>query len=168
MCVFEDGSHFFADTAGQSVLTISQPVGMSFLKPQQARITLDNTILELPEQSTLSILAGDVSVNNATIRAPGGQVLIGAAASAGDWVVNEQGLQTDNTAELGRVAIVNENFLPDPTQQAIDISDPRGVNGGGKIQLVTGDTLLENAKLFAFTFGDQQGGDINLQTYWQS
>ena len=161
---FEDGSHFFADTAGQSVLTISQPVGMSFLKPQQARITLDNTILELPEKSTLSILAGDVSVNNATIRAPGGQVLIGAATTAGDWVVNEQGLQTDNTAELGRVAIVNENFLPDPAQQAIDISDPGGVNGGGKIQLVAGDTLLENAKLFAFTSGDQQGGDINLQS----
>ena len=161
---FEDGSHFFADTAGQSVLTISQPVGMSFLKPQQARITLDNTILELPEQSTLSILAGEVSVNDATIKAPGGQVLIGAAASAGDWVVNEQGLQTDNTTKFGRVNIVNENFIRNRDQQAIDISDQTGVNGGGKIQLVAGDSLLKNAKLFAFTSGDQQGGDINLQS----
>ena len=157
---FEDGSHFFADTAGQSVLTVSQPVGLSFLKPQQARITLDKTILELPEQSTLSILAGEVSVNDATIKAPGGQVLIGAAATAGDWVVNEQGLQTDNTAEFGRVAIVNENILPDSAQHAIDISDQ---SGGGKIQIIASDSLLENAKLLAFTSGDQQGGDINLQ-----
>jgi hypothetical protein len=160
---FEDGSHFFADTAGQSVLTVSQPVGMSFLKPQQAQITLDNTILELPEKSTLSILAGEVSVNDSTIKAPGGQVLIGAAASSGDWVVNEQGLHTDNTAEFGRVDIVNENFLPNPDQQAIDISDQTGVNTGGKIQIIAGDSLLKNAKLFAFTSGDQQGGDINLQ-----
>ncbi len=160
---FDDGNHFFADTAGQSVLTISQPVGMSFLKPQQARITLDQSILELPEKSTLSILAAEVSVNDATLKAPGGQVLIGAAASAGDWVVNEQGLQTDNTTEFGRVDIVNETFLPSPNQQAINISDPSGVNGGGKIQIIAGDSLLKNAKLFAFTSGNQQGGDISLQ-----
>jgi len=97
-----DGGIFSANPQQATVLTSAPVVAFGFLGPVPAAISFDRSQMQVQDGKTFSVIAGDVSLSGATLRAPGGRMQIAAVGTAGE-VIEQPSLQLDAFSRLGEI-----------------------------------------------------------------
>lgn len=155
---------FEAVVSGGSNLTVDPPSAFGFLKANPASIAVNGSLLTVPVGREISLVAGDITVANGNLWAPGGTVNLVSAASAGEALYSGGNITLQGFSSLGRVEI-SENrasalqpvySLPGiPSGMAglrtanIDASG----SGGGKIYIRGGSFYLSGGTVYNDSYG---------------
>ncbi|MCB1921854.1 MAG: filamentous hemagglutinin N-terminal domain-containing protein [Candidatus Competibacteraceae bacterium] len=110
-----DGGRFDAVYPDHSVLTVAPIEAFGFLDPAPGPITVQGSVLQVPEGQTLSLLGGDLTVVNGTLYAPAGRLNLAAVGSVGEIVPTAQGLELRGFGQLGTFALTHTAERPRPT-----------------------------------------------------
>ena len=141
---FADGAQFFARLAPASTLTVAAPTAFGFLTASPAPVSIDGTglgvALAVDPGQTLSVVGGPVTVNAATLQAPGGRVQIAAAAATGELPIGNIGAGT--VGSFGPVSVSGGSFV-DAT------GDP-----GGTVMIRGGRIVIDGSTIATGTLGD--------------
>jgi filamentous hemagglutinin family protein len=155
---FSDAGVFHANLANATVLSVAPPTAFGFLSGNPASISIQGTVLQVPTGQTLSIVAGDVQITGAALRAPAGRIHIASVGSPGLVTPNppEQapGLAVEGFERLGQI---------DVTQSSISVrGDP-----GGTVLIRGGRLMMNGSTLSAATDGGLNhpgiGVDIDIK-----
>ena len=148
------------------LLTVASPEAFGFLDDSSAPITVSgglNKVLKVPEGETLSLVAGDISINDRSLYAPSGQVALASAGSAGEVVFNESGIDTSSFSQGGKIHLSrlaeNPVAIINDTMQIADIDV--SADAAGKVVIRGGQMVMDNAYIWADTT-DKDGGDIDI------
>jgi filamentous hemagglutinin family protein len=144
----EEG-RFDATEPRNSLLTSAPPSAFGFLGDNPAPLSIQGSKLRVPEGKTLSLVSGDLTINNSQLAAPGGQLQIASAGSAGEVVVSEVGLGTESLTQRGAISV---------STSLLDTSS----NAAGKIYVVGGQIALVTSEIRAGT-GSEDGRSISLK-----
>ena len=106
---------FYADPEMDSILTIGSPESFGFLSGQPGHITINEASLEVGDEKTLSIIAGDIAISGGdndfkdNLSAPGGRIDLVSVASPGkvtrDYTESAPGITTESFDTLGDISI---------------------------------------------------------------
>lgn len=167
---FKDGGLFLADAKSQSTLSIASPIDYQFQSSQAATITIDHASLVLKTGMDISLVGGNINLQDAHIKAPAGRILLGSNAGAGGkWQLDNSGL-TQVSGQQGTITIEHSQ----PTlgiNPSLSINEPTVGNittardWDSKIQLAANQITLKSAFISA-TAGDnlsRRGGDVELK-----
>ncbi len=165
---FADGSQFSATPAQSApLLTISVPIGLQYgANPgsiqvqgngQGLRLTtelIDTTSgLKVQPNQTLALVGGDVSLEGATLKTPGGRIELGSVTGVGLVSLTP----TSKGFSLGYDQVQNFGNIQLSQQAALDSSG----QGGGDIQVWGKSVTLTNgSQIEASTLGVEQGGNL--------
>jgi filamentous hemagglutinin family protein len=168
-----DGGVFYADPTKDSVLTTADPVAFGFLSANPAPITLDGpwlgspyTPAPVPPGKTFALIGGDITIQagiygGAAIVAQGATVSLASVASAGEAILLGSGaVDVGGFATLGQVLISGGSFID--VGDAGDAFGFFGNGASGSIYIRAGQLTLAPAGLLAQTFGDADGGVIDI------
>jgi filamentous hemagglutinin family protein len=146
-----DGGIFSADLQQASVLTAAPPVAFGFLSAAPAAVSFDRSTMQVPDTQTFSVIAGDVSLLGATLRAPGGRMQIASVRSAGE-VTADSNLQLDSFTRLGDISL---------SQGAnATVSSPAGA---GTVVIRGGQLVVDSfASINANSTGSGNGAEIGI------
>ena len=141
---FKDGVKFETGvTTANPILTTAAPEAFGFLNDTPASISVSgglNKVLEVPENTTLSLIGGDITVNSRSLYAPSGQVILASAGSAGEVVFNESGVDTSSFTQGGNIHLSRDASNPVPiineTMQIADIDV--SADSAGKVVIRVG------------------------------
>jgi filamentous hemagglutinin family protein len=152
---FADGAIFSAHLNAKSTLTVAPPVAFGFLSENPAGIVIEGSVLEVPEDDTVSMVGGDIQIVGGTLKASGGQVHLVSLASSGEVIpasADQSPELTADTAErLGKIALTQEGHI-----------DASGV-GGGAVLIRGGRLLVDRATIEANTWGNRGGNELTVQ-----
>jgi len=145
-----DGGVFYADPAWNSVLTVAPPSAFGFLGNNPASISIEGSSLEVPKGETLSVVAGDISINDGTLDAPSGRINLASVGSQGEVTLYASGLGVDTFENFGIIEISNHSY--------VNVSgDP-----GGTVVIRGGRLNIEQSDIVANTIRDANGADISI------
>ncbi|MEG4149077.1 two-partner secretion domain-containing protein [Microcoleus sp. Pol12B5] len=177
--VFNNG-YQFSSSNPQSLplLNVNIPIGLNFREnPGKIINSLAAPALSLPELppgfppifnniglavepgQTLALVGGDIELNQGTLTASTGQILLGSVASPGMVGLGATplglSLNYDNISNFGNIEITNRSAL-----------NTSGI-GGGKVDIRGGNVNINNGRIYALTLGDIDGRgiDINAQNF---
>ncbi|MEG3921503.1 filamentous hemagglutinin N-terminal domain-containing protein [Microcoleus sp. T3_A4] len=177
--VFDNG-YQFSSSNPQSLplLNVNIPIGLNFREnsgkiinssaapalslpelPPGLPPIFNNLGLAVQPGQTLALVGGDIGLNQGTLTASTGQILLGSVASPGMVGLGATpfglSLNYDNISNFGNIQITNGS--------AINTS---GL-GGGKVDIRGGNVNLNGGRIYALTFGDIDGRgiDINAQNF---
>ncbi len=163
-----DGGRFDARTPANSVLTVAPVAAFGFLSETPASITVNGSFLQVPQGQTLSLIGGDLTLSNATLYAPAGQINVAAVASAGEVIPTDSDLTLQGFGALGTF-IIEHTSGERPT---VDLGEPWGNvplgnldtsgAGGGAIFIRGGQWVSRGGLVRAVTFGDRNGGGVRV------
>ena len=151
-----DNGRFDASNPGNTTLSVAQPSAFGFLGAPSG-ISIDNSRLDAPEGATLTLVGGNIDMQDATLHAPSGQINVVSVASAGEAVMTADGLDTGNFEQLGNIEIRHTgNFYSRPLAN-LDTSG----NPGGTVSIRAGRFVLDNGYIFADNV-DGNGGKVDI------
>lgn len=164
---FQDGTQLNSgETSVNPILTTAAPEAFGFLVDHAASISLtggNNTVLEVDNGKTLSLIAGDISIKDASLYAPGGQVNLVSVASTGEVGISETGLDTASFEKMGNIDLSQDPLMPRVTIENnitlanIDVS----ADAAGRVFIRGGQMVMENAKIESQTI-NHDGGRIDI------
>jgi len=143
-----DGGRFDARNPSQSLLTIAPISAFGFFTDSPASLSLEGSQLAVPTEKTLSLVAGNLTLNHAELKAPFGRINLASVADIGDVIPN------------------NENFMVPSLRGDILMRDSQlstTGEGGGAIYIRTGQFFASNSEILAETIGEQDGNVIDIQ-----
>jgi filamentous hemagglutinin family protein len=151
---FADGATFSATNPAVSSFTVAAPAAFGFLRPSPAPIMVDSASLAVPEGQSLSLVGGDVDIRSTSdfadnLIAPGGRIDLVSAASAGEVVLETEGVDAAGVARFGSIRLSDS--------ADVDATGP----GGGSVQIRGGEfVVISNSTVFADNTGplDATGG----------
>ena len=113
----------------------------------------------MPPGKTFALVAGDIDIRGGAfggtaIIAPGATVSLTSVASAGDVAINGSAADLSGFASLGHIQLSGGSF--------INVGDAPTGTGAGSIYIRGGQLTLSPAGLLAQTFGDNDGGVIDI------
>ena len=177
--VFDNG-YQFSSSNPQSLplLNVNIPIGLNF-RENPGKIINNSAApaLSLPELppgfppifnniglavqpgQTLALVGGDIGLNQGSVTASTGQILLGSVASPGMVGLGATplglSLNYDKISNFGNIEITNGSAL-----------NTSGL-GGGKVDIRGGNVRLNNGQIYALTLGniDGRGIDINAQNF---
>jgi len=186
----EDG-RFDASQPSNSILTTAEPSAFGFVGSDTADINVSGSGLYLEENKTLSLVGGDINLDNsAYLFAPSGRVNLASVKSPGEVVPTEDNLEVASFDSLGNITIKpgfvdtrgdpggsvyirGGNFVID--QVSLDFSNAYNYMGissasNGEIDHpgvgididITGDFSIRGAELSTSSSGSGAGGDIKI------
>ena len=142
-----DGARFVAALdADDSLLSSASVAAFGFLSRQPADISIASGTVAVPEGRGVSLYAGNLIIDNATVRAPGGQIHLGTMQQPGE-VPTAGGLP--ETAG-GTIALRNRS--------GVDASG----NAGGRVVIRGGRLTVENSRIESNTLGSGQGQGVDI------
>ena len=152
---FEDGAKLYANLVETSVLSVASPVAFGFLGTNPAPVAIEDCALHVPENETLSIIAGDIEITGSEevngLIAPSGRINLASVRSSGEVIPNAPGeasdLVMDSFTELGTI-----------TLSEVDVQ--AGGAGGGVVMIQSGRLLLDAAYIKASS-SESNGTDSN-------
>ncbi|MEG4574530.1 filamentous hemagglutinin N-terminal domain-containing protein [Microcoleus sp. N3A4] len=177
--VFEKG-YQFSSSHPQSLplLNVNIPIGLNFREnpgkiinnsaapalslpelPPGLPPIFNNIGLAVEPGQTLALVGGDIELNQGTVTASTGQILLGSLASSGivGFEATPFGLSLnyDNISKLGNIEMTNGSQI-----------NTSGL-GGGKVEIRGGNVNLNNGRIYALTLGNIDGRaiDINAQNF---
>ncbi|MEG5162715.1 filamentous hemagglutinin N-terminal domain-containing protein [Microcoleus sp. AT3-A2] len=177
--VFNNG-YQFSSRNPQSVplLNVNIPIGLNFREnpgkiinssaapalnlpdlPPGLPPIFNNIGLAVEPGQTLALVGGDMELNQGTLTASTGQILLGSVASPGMVGLESTplglSLNYDKISKFGNIEITNGSVL-----------NTSGL-GGGKVDIRGGNVSLNGGRIYALTLGDIDGRgiDINAQNF---
>ena len=137
-----DGQQFFATPgAADAVLTSAPPAAFGFLGPPGGSISAMNSTLEVTPTNAIRLVAYDIDLDTASLRAPGGSVSLISSSSGGrvEIAPGDSGSAADGTAlsSGGRVAL---------TDTFITTSDFTGGTEGGRVVIRGGALRMTKSR----------------------
>jgi filamentous hemagglutinin family protein len=159
-----DGGHFDARTPANSVLTVAPVTAFGFLGDSPAPITVNGGFLHVLEGQTLSLIGGDIGLNDATLYAPAGQINLAAVGSAGEVVPTGTDLAMQGFGRLGLVTVertaLDRRKIGEVELGDVDANGP----SGGAIFIRGGQFMGQGRSLIqANTTGDRDGRGISIK-----
>ena len=172
--VFDNG-YQFSSRNPQSIplLNVNIPMGLNF-RENPGKIINNSaapalTIPELPPGipqifnnrglavepgKTLALVGGDIELNQGSVTASSGQILLGSVASPGMVGLGATpfglSLNYDKIFNFGNIEITNGSLI-----------NTSGV-GGGKVDIRGGNVNLNNGRIYALTLGNIDGRDLDI------
>jgi len=152
---FDDGEQFYVNPAENSVLTVAQPQAFGFLSESPTRISIQESLLEVPEGETLSVVSGNIEIVGGTLRAASGRINLASVASSGEVIPNAQdeepGLKMDTFERLGEIDISKDGELK--------------VSGAtpGNIFIRGGSLSLDSSGIYSMTQSTAAAGDLDIR-----
>jgi len=135
----EDGQRFYASLSSDSSFTVASPSRFGFLDNPDSPttgITINGSFLRVNAEKTLSLVGGDLNLNDGMLYAPDGKINLVSVASAGEVI---PGLF--NSAEnLGTIIISGVERPKIEDSEEIGNIDTTGINGG-KIFIQSGQFI---------------------------
>jgi filamentous hemagglutinin family protein len=167
-----DGGLFDASQPDNTLLTVAPPAAFGFLTHHPGSIRFENSQLVLPNNemlgkisrgeefatTTLSLIGGDIFIKNGQIVTYGNDAHLVSVASPGDVPMVSSQLTDNSFTAYGTLSITH-----DTSMRTFGNLDASGF-GGGAIFIRVGQMLLNNARIFADTFGHQNGRGITIHT----
>ena len=165
--LFEDGE-FSATNLDNPLLTINAPIGLNF-RERSGDISVTGTenaiepaefaLLSVVEDGNLSLIGGNVNLNNALLLAPGGKIQVGGLSAAGTINLDRSGNFTfPEAVSKANVSLNNSQALANFSSDG----------EGGSINIDANNIELANASVLQsgidadLGFAEAQSGDINL------
>ena len=164
---FKDGVKFETGLAkANPILTTASPEAFGFLNNAPASISVsggNNKILKVPENATLSLIGGDISIEDRSLYAPSGQVILASAGSTGEVVMNESGIGTSSFTKGGNIHLSHAQDNPVTIiNDAIQIADiDVRADSAGSVVIRGGQMVMNNANIWSQTTNGE-GGDIDI------
>ncbi|MDM8558249.1 CHAT domain-containing protein [Candidatus Parabeggiatoa sp. HSG14] len=164
----EDGGYFSTRYPSDSLLTIAPVETFGFLTENSAPIEIKGSFLSVPSKETLSMIGGDLSIQDSILLASSGQINLVAVASKGEVIPSPSSLAINDFKKLGTIN-VSQSYVKELGHFAnIDVSGINIKNGkivtdaaGGQIFVRAGQFFLNKGLVFADTF-EGQGLGINI------
>ena len=153
---FDDGEQFYVNPSENSVLTVAPPQAFGFFSESPTRISIQESLLEVPEGETLSVISGNIEIVGGTLQAPGGRINLASVASSGEVISNardeEPDLKMDAFERLGEIDISKEGRLT-----------VSGTTTSGNIFIRGGNLSLDSSQIYSTTFGTEAAGDLDVR-----
>jgi filamentous hemagglutinin family protein len=171
-----EGGYFAIEGQELSVLTTAPPIAFGFLDHPIGQITVGGSLLATPTAlaareylstgtpvpaNTLSLIGGDMEINNGTLSASG-KIYLASVAASGEVPVDSSSLAQSFPAKSGKITITNSANSESNLARAIGNLTTTGV-GGGEIFIRAGQLILDRGYLSADTFGGEDGQGIQLE-----
>ena len=102
-----DGGRFDAVTPANDMLTIAPPQAFGFLGNTPGNITVNGSLLQLDNGQTLSLVGGDISIQDGLLFVPEGTVQLVSVASAGEVDVDVSNVSVDQFSLFGTISITH-------------------------------------------------------------
>jgi filamentous hemagglutinin family protein len=147
-----------------SVLTTAPPSAFGFTGTNPADISIEGSFLKVPEGETLSLIGGDIKIQDAALYAPGGRIAMVSAASSGQAVVTDSGFNLSSFGKLGNIRLTHtssEQIIDDDGNKIgnIDVSS----TGAGSIYIRGGNFFIDGGSVKANTWGEENGNGIDIK-----
>ena len=150
-----DGGVFHVNPQNASVLTVASPAAFGFVNPMPASVTIDQTVLAVPQGKTLSVIGGDVQLVGGILRAANGLIQIASAASAGEVIPSAPAQSLDlavgSFARLGQIQL-----------SAGANATTSSAAGAGTVLIRGGRLIVDNAFLNANSQGAGNGAPVGI------
>ncbi|MBF0227882.1 MAG: S-layer family protein, partial [Desulfobacterales bacterium] len=164
---FNDGNTYSAKEPSKSTLTASPIESFGFLGENPGSIKFEESFLKVPEGKTLSVVGGDIAMHNSVLFAEGGRINLASADSAGDFKMNETGIEAIGFTKFGEISILrdtdfkklNDNFF----YCDIEVSGTEQGHTSGSVYIVGGKFELKGGYIGSTNNGDKNGGDIDIR-----
>ena len=148
------GGKFDASLAADDMLSAAPVSAFGFLNPAPAAVSFSGSQLSVPAGTGLNVIAGDVTLDSATLGAPSGGLTIFSAASAGEvpFSLTAPGAGYDGARfnALGALSLSNGSSI------AI------GGAGGGVMVIRAGIISVDDSLISSFNTGALTGGNISI------
>jgi filamentous hemagglutinin family protein len=161
-----ENGQFDARHPNNSVLTVAPPEAFGFLD-NPAPISIQKSFLRVEEGKTLSVLGGDLEIEDGTLYAPNGQINLVAVNSTGEVVPTLSDLAVESFENLGKIKLSQQSSA---TFKQIEINgesvelaniDVSGASGG-RVFIRAGQFFSEKGWIRADTEENKNGLDIDV------
>jgi filamentous hemagglutinin family protein len=158
----QDG-FFYATNPEQSILTSAPPAAFGFLSSNPQGITSDHTMLAVPSGKTISIIGGNISLQNSTLFAQGGKINLASAASAGEISPVDRDLIVEGSMIQGNIIVSRDTSFTNHAD--IDARSEENGQDGGAVYIRGGRFELQGGAIDARTLGigNSKGGGVNIR-----
>jgi filamentous hemagglutinin family protein len=153
-----DNGRFDATEPANSILTVAPPAAFGFLDNTIGRIEIQDNVLNTQEGKTLTLVGGNINIENGHLVSFGGKIHLASFASQGEVPLNITPLPDNLFTKLGKIMITDS----DNQNRNIANIDASGF-GGGQIFIQAGQLILDNGYIFADTNGEQDGQGITIE-----
>jgi filamentous hemagglutinin family protein len=138
-----------------SVLTVAPPEAFGFLD-NPAPISIQKSFLRVDDGKTLSVLGGDLQIEDSILYAPNGQINLVAVNSTGEVIPTLSDLAVVSFEKLGTITLSQQSSA---TLRQVGIAniDVSGTSGG-RIFIRAGQFFSEKGWVFAATKGNKKAG----------
>jgi len=150
-----DGTIFSAQPNPNQLLSVAPVEAFGFLSNSNRPVAIEiqGSKLKVSEGKDLSIIGGDLTIQDSSLQAPGGKINLASVASKGevapsssDWVKNFE--------KLGKIILSQYPWSP----ASLDVSS----GPAGQISIRAGELFSSNALIFADTSEGDKGGLIDI------
>lgn len=164
---------FESNVIGATNLTSDPPGAFGFLKSSPASISVNGSLLTVPEGKSISLVSGGITVASGNLWAYGGTVNLISVASAGEVLYDGINMAPQGFSALGPILITdNRSSSQQPVYSLpdlpIDMQGLRTANidasgpGGGTI-VIRGDSLiLRGGTIYNDTYGNVAPKSIDI------
>jgi len=156
-----ENGHFSANQPNNSLLTVAQPEAFGFLGDNLAPIFIQGSFIKVPETETLSIIGGDIEIEDGSLYAPSGRINLVSVASMGEVNFNYPNwLTVESFNKLGKITL-SEAYLLKRMQESSANIDVSGEEGG-QVFIRSGQFLLDAGSIFSDSYGNGWGLGIDI------
>jgi filamentous hemagglutinin family protein len=143
----QEGGKFDAIKPSNSLLTSAAPSAFGFLTNSSADLSIQGSKLSISPRNTLSIIGGQIKINQAQVEAFSGQLNLVSIIGEGQVVPEANGLTS--VGERGNLTVTNSQ---------LNVSG----EAGGAVYIRAGRLVLDNSAIAAKTLGAENGHGINI------
>lgn len=164
---------FEATVNGSTSLTTDPPSAFGFLKSSPASIAVNGSLLTVPQDKSISLVSGGISVANGNLWSYGGGVNLVSVASSGEVMYDGINSITRGFSALGPISITESRtsaLQPVYAMPGIPVAmqghrtanlDTSGT-GGGRIVIRGGSFNLVGGTIYNDTYGNVAPGSVNI------
>lgn len=157
-----DKGRFDASFPENSVLTSAAPSAFGFLGNNPAPINIAGSFLSVPKGKALSLIGGDMKIDNGSLYASEGAINVASVASKGEVAIDSKGISADGFDKLGNINITQTAKRVQKDGKTINNLDVSG-EGGGTIYIRGGGFVVDGGVMTARTDGDVGGASIDIR-----
>ena len=152
--LFENGDFSATDLENPPLLTINAPIGLGF-RDNPGNVAVQGANLTVLPGQNLSLVGGDIDIDNASLNALGGNINLGSLETTGVITLDEQLNFDFSNLSLADISLTNAT---------VNVNG----DGGGGISVNAGNLTLADGSIFSAginsdtSSADAQAGDITV------
>lgn len=150
-----DGARVHATNPSASQFTSAPPAAFGFLGSTPASVFVVGSQLSVGDGRTLSIVAGDLTLDGATLQAPTGRLSLIASRGSGEVAVPGTDTGVTTVTRYGTIAIEGRSTL--------DTSGAMTDTANGSISIRGGRITISASTVEADNFGDAGAGFVSIR-----